>query len=39
MFGGDSKPNAKDSILKGEIYYMDAEYDDLEDYGFDDIYY
>ncbi|CAL1173933.1 unnamed protein product [Cladocopium goreaui] len=39
MFGGDSKPNAKDSILKGEIHYMDAEYDDLEDYGFDDVYY
>ena len=39
MFGGDSKPNTKDSILKGEIHYMDAEYDDLEDYGFDDVYY
>ena len=39
MFGGDSKPNAKDSILKGEIHYMDAEYEDLEDYGFDDVYY
>ena len=39
MFGGNSKPNAKDSILKGEIHYMDAEHEDFEDYGHDDVYY
>ena len=38
MFGGDSKPNTKNSILKGEVHYMDND-DDYEDYGFDDVYY
>ena len=36
----DSKPNAKDSVLKGDINYLDAEYDgDYDDYGHDDVYY
>ena len=40
MFGGDSKPNAKDTVLKGDINYLDAEYDgDYDDYNQDDVYY
>ena len=33
MFGGDSKPNAKDSVLKDGIHYLDnTDYDpEVED--------